>query len=90
MKSTNENDGQHIFSQSKSPKSNKRMMAGTITGERQKVKAKERPKYAHPTSHQYLKQLHLCMFNKFRMKKSQNMPIWLIKMVLTQHYYTGY
>jgi hypothetical protein len=47
MKSTNENDGQHIFTQSKSQKSNKRMMAGTITG-RQKVKAKERPKYAHP------------------------------------------
>jgi hypothetical protein len=33
MKSTNENDGQHIFTQSKSQKSNKRMMAGTITGE---------------------------------------------------------
>jgi hypothetical protein len=54
------------------------------------VEAKERPKDAHPSSHQYLKQLHLYMFNKFRMKKSQNMPIWLIKMVLTQHYYTGY
>jgi len=48
MKSMNENDGQHIFTQSKSQKSNKRMMAGTIT-EETKREGQRKAKKCTPT-----------------------------------------